>query len=259
MAVMADLIDADDPPAQPVEPPARTTAYGPEAGQVYDVRRPAGAARGVTLVVIHGGFWRAQWDREHAAPEAQRLADLGFGVAVLEYRRVGMPGGGFPGTLEDVRRGLAAIAADPAFNGPIIAVGHSAGGHLAVWAASQHGMPLSGAVSLGGCVDLTMTARLHAGSGAVQEFLGGGPEDLPDVYAMADPALLRPLARVALVHGTDDEDVPITVSESYAAAMERAGTPVRLWRIERGTHDGLIEPEAPEFTTVLEAIESLAP
>jgi acetyl esterase/lipase len=239
MAVMADLIDADDLPAQPVEPPARTTAYGPEPGQVYDVRRPAGAARGVTLVVIHGGFWRAQWDREHAAPEAQRLADLGFGVAVLEYRRVGMPGGGFPGTLEDVRRGLAAIAADPAFSGPIIAVGHSA-------------------VSLGGCVDLTMTARLHAGSGAVQEFLGGGPDDLPDVYAMADPALLRPLARVALVHGTDDEDVPIAVSESYAAAMERAGTPVRLWRIEGGTHDGLIEPEAPEFTTVLEAIESLA-
>ena len=254
---MAERTDPDDS-IQPAAPPARTTAYGPDLAQVYDVRRPAEPARGVTLVVIHGGFWRARWDREHAAAQAQRFADLGFGVAVLEYRRVGMPGGGFPGTLEDVRRGLGAIAADPAFDGPIIAVGHSAGGHLAVWAASQPGTPLSGAVSLGGCVDLTMTARLRSGSGAVEEFLGGGPDELPDVFAMADPALLRPLARVVLVHGTDDEEVPIEVSESYASAMARAGVDVPLRRIEGGRHYELIEPQAPEFTAALEAVESLA-
>lgn len=77
---------------------SRTTAYGPDPAQVYDVRLPTRAPRGSTVAVIHGGFWRAEFDRKHATSQAQAFADNGFHVAVMEYRRVGMAGGGWPGT-----------------------------------------------------------------------------------------------------------------------------------------------------------------
>jgi acetyl esterase/lipase len=150
-------------------PAARTVSYGEDAAQVYDVRLPAGEPRDATVVVVHGGFWQKDFDRTHAAAQAQAFADDGFCVAVPEYRRVDMPGGGWPGTVQDVAAAVAAIRADPALPDTVVLVGHSAGGHLVAWVASQpqaHG--LAGAVSLAGCVDLTLTARLGLGDRAAQ-------------------------------------------------------------------------------------------
>ena len=105
--------DAGDVMERTAPPPTRTTAYGSDPAQVYDVRLPAGTAADVTVVVVHGGFWRERFDRSHAGCQAQAFADAGYPVAVLEYRRTGMPGGGWPGTAEDVAAGVAAVLADP--------------------------------------------------------------------------------------------------------------------------------------------------
>ena len=101
-----------------VPPPARTTAYGIDPAQVYDVRVPTGDPTGTTVVVVHGGFWKAEWDRAHAAPQAQAFADAGHHVAVVEYRRTGMLGGGWPGTFADVSAAVDAGHGGPDAAGP---------------------------------------------------------------------------------------------------------------------------------------------
>lgn len=247
-------------------PPARTEPYGPDPAQVYDVRLPSGTARGATVVVVHGGFWQAEFDRAHAASEAQAFADDGFHVAVLEYRRVGMPGGGWPGTVEDVAAAVAAVRADAGLPSPIVLVGHSAGGHLVAWAASQpwaHG--IAGVVSLAGCVDLALTARLHLGEDAAQSLMGEEPDAATDAaWAAADPARLSPAVPVVLLHGADDETVPVAVSASYLSRVrEHAGAgrqhgPVVLTVIPACEHFGLIDPEHPAFTRVRDAVRGLA-
>ena len=247
-------------------PPARTEAYGPDRAQVYDVRLPSGTARGATVVVVHGGFWQAEFDRAHAGSEAQAFADDGFHVAVLEYRRVGMPGGGWPGTVEDVAAAVAAVRADAGLPSPTVLVGHSAGGHLVAWAASQpwaHG--IAGVVSLAGCVDLALTAQLHLGEDAAQSLMGGEPDAAGDAaWAAADPARLSPAVPVVLLHGADDETVPVAVSRSYEQQMgqpaggRREHAPVRLTVIPACEHFGLIDPEHPAFAEVRDAVRGLA-
>lgn len=251
------VLDRGAPPA------ARTVPYGQDPAQVYDVRLPASLARGVTVVVIHGGFWQEEFDRTHAGPQAQALADDGFHVAVVEYRRVDMAGGGWPGTARDVADAVAAVRADATLPDRVVLVGHSAGGHLAAWVASQptaHG--LAGAVSLAGCVDLTLTARLGLGDRAAQSLMGGDPEGtLLPAYALADPALLSPAVPVVLLHGTQDETVPPEVSRSYerrmgASAGHHAG--VRLTLLPGCDHFALIDPEHPAFGTVVATVRTLA-
>lgn len=263
-------------------------AYGPDPAQVYDVWLPAAdfpvpkeespvtaldspptnedspslqkdcQPTGVslpTVVVIHGGFWRGIWDRSHATDQARRFAETGHPTAVLEYRRVGMTGGAYPGTLHDVREALAAIAADPRFPAPRVLVGHSAGGQLALWALEECA-GFAGAVVLGGCVDLGLAAERHLGSGAVLDFLGGSPDEVPERYADADPAVrLPPSAPVVLIHGTADDEVPFEISESYLAKAIAAGSHVSLIRLDGVGHYELIDPADPAFDVVLTAID----
>lgn len=101
---------------RPADRPAdRTEITGPHQSDVYDVWEPAPhRARGVSVALIHGGFWRERYDRHHLAPLARALADDGFHVANLEYARAGMPGGGWPGTGASVLAQLTAVHADPA-------------------------------------------------------------------------------------------------------------------------------------------------
>ena len=243
--------------------PARTTSYGPDPAQLYDVRLPTRAPRGATVVVIHGGFWLAEYDRMHAASAAQAFADNGFHVAVLEYRRVGMTGGGWPGTFQDIMAAVAAVRADPDLPERVVLVGHSAGGHLAALVASQpDALGLGGAVCLAGCVDLALTARMGLGDRAAQGLMGGEPADLPAAYAEADPAALTPAVPLLLLHGADDQIVPPEVSLSYADSVRRSGRPhaeVRCTVIPACEHFGLIDPEHPAFAVVLEAVRTLAP
>jgi len=262
-----DREPAGDPEAvldRPAPPPARTAAYGPDPAQVYDVRLPVGEAKDVTVGIVHGGFWRAEYDRTHTACQAQAFADAGWAVAVVEYRRTGMPGGGWPGTGADVAAAVAAVRADPDLPDRLVLVGHSAGGHLVTWAASRPwGADLAGVVSLAGVVDLQAAFGLRLGDGAVEAFLDGSPAEQPDAYAAADPALHRPLIPVVLVHGVDDDVVPPAVSRFYrekVAALAGSGPvpPVTLHELVGCGHYGLIDPEHPAFAEALAAVSGIA-
>lgn len=256
---MGDGEPIPDPILERIPAPARTTSYGPDPAQVYDVRLPHTPARGVTVVVIHGGFWRAAFDREHAGPEAQAFAEAGYPTAVLEYRRAGMAGGGWPGTLQDVAAGIRAVQTDPELPDQLVLVGHSAGAQLAVWAAGEPwAADLVGVVSLGGVLDLTRGWAEGVGDGAIEAFLGGSPQSVRDHYAGADPARRQRLVRLALIHGVDDDEVPAWSSRSYAEHAPPAHAELTLRELPGVGHYELIDPLHPAFAEVLAAVHRLA-
>jgi acetyl esterase/lipase len=187
---------------------------------------------GPVAVVIHGGFWRAQYTEPIMAAFCGALAELGFCAWSIEYRRVGA-GGGYPHTLEDV---AAAIRAAPS---PRVAIGHSAGGHLALWAAAEGLVPA--AVSLAGVCDLAAGARDNLGRGAVREFD-------PDMHADADPARRLPIdADLTLIHGIDDDIVPVAQSRDFAA---RSGA--ELIELPGTGHFEVIDPRTSAFEAIAE-------
>ena len=255
-----------------MSPPDLVLSYGPLPEHVVDVRVPVGVGPAPLVVVVHGGFWKAEWDRAHAGPQSVGLAAAGHVVATVEYRRVRM-GGGWPGTLDDValltdtvRELVAEAFPGRVAPGRTVLVGHSAGGHLAAWGASRHRLPPSspwyraeplpvGVVSLAGVLDLVLAAALGLGGGATQALLGGEPDEHPERYAAADPARLLPTGvPTVLVHGTRDEEVPLEVSRSYAAAAAAAGQQVALHELAGTDHMALVDPASPAWPTVLAAL-----
>jgi acetyl esterase/lipase len=260
-------------------PPDLVVSYGPGPDRVADVRIPAAgivapAGSGETLptiVFLHGGFWRAAYDRKHAGPLAEALADSGFVVCTPEYRKVGQDGGGWPGTFDDIATavrllpGLVAEAshgiADPART---ILAGHSAGGHLALWSACElgreHRLPgRQAVVSLAGVCDLTESYRQQLGRGAAGALMGGGPDIFPDRYAAADPMLLLPVrALVSLVHGKSDDQVPWQQSHDLAAAARAAGDTVSCSLLDDCGHFEVIDPLSSAWPAVLEAFRLAA-
>ncbi|MEV2237837.1 alpha/beta hydrolase [Micromonospora sp. NPDC049891] len=251
---------------RPAPEPDVTVAYGEHPDQIADLRRPAGSGPPRPLVVVvHGGFWRAEYDRRHTGPLASALAALGYPVAQLEYRRTGQPGGGWPGTLTDVLAGVSALpglaeAALPGHvtSGPPVLVGHSAGGHLALYAAAHAPGAVAGVLALAPVADLAEAYRLDLDAGAVAALLGGGPADVPERYATADPRSLVPLRpRTVVIHGTLDQQVPIDISRNYVAAARAAGTDIRLIELPECEHFGLIAPGSSAWPEVTSALRSL--
>lgn len=235
--------------------PDLVLSYGDGADRVADVRLPPSAFAEVagtgerallTMVLfLHGGFWRAEYGREHTAPLAEALAAAGFAVCAPEYRRVGQQGGGWPGTFDDVAAAvdhLPAIVAE-ATGGlvdpdRIVLAGHSAGGQLALWAASRHRLPTGspwyaeraaarGVVALAAVSDLAASYRWGLGAQAAGALMGGGPEQFPERYLAADPIRLAPAGvPVRVVHGMTDDRVPWHMSLGYARQARAAGIAV---------------------------------
>jgi len=236
-----------------------TVRYGDLPEHVIDLRLPA-VTPAPLIVLIHGGFWRPEYDRTHLRPMANALAACGYVVAMPEYRRAGMAPD-WRGTFDDIANALDAIAgrAEPHGADPrrVTWAGHSAGGHLALWAAARPHLtadsPWRGrcdaqhVVSLAGCNSLSLTAAWNLGDGAAQNLLGGTPADHPDRYALTDPAVLTsPSVPVTLVHGTADDRVPVQMSR-----VTRAG---RLVEIDGADHFDLIDPHSRHWPRVLAAI-----
>jgi len=235
-------------------PPARQIAYGEHPDQVGNLHLPVGEGRWPVVVLIHGGFWRFGWDRTLMTPLARDLAARGIAAWNVEYRRMGQEGGGWPGTLEDVAAAADAVAGldgvDPT---RVVTVGHSAGGHLALWLAARHrlgaGQPGAGprvrprgAVSQAGVTDLARGAADGLGDGACEALLGGAPEELPERYAAASPAALLPLGvPVLLVHGAADDIVPPGQSHAFAHAACAAGDAVDVVDLPGADHFDVIE------------------
>lgn len=242
------------------------THYGHAASQTIEWMGGPAAVRPILVVAIHGGFWRAAYGLDHLRPFCSGLAARGFAVASLEYRRLGEPGGGWPGTLEDVEMAYASLAAGAKahalqVSGALL-VGHSAGGHLALWAASRPrssgSLPLIGVVGLAAVSDLVEAARLKLSKGVVHEFLQGTPEQVPERYRKASPAALLPLGvPTTLVHGTDDADVPYPMSPAYVKRARAAGDEAHLVTLEGGGHFDVIQPSSPFWPQVTAVLESL--
>ncbi|MEE6258382.1 alpha/beta hydrolase family protein [Plantactinospora sonchi] len=247
---------------RPAPPPDLRIRYGDHPDQVADLRIPAPGPPRPLVVVIHGGFWRVEYDRQHTGPLAADLAVRGWPVAQLEYRRTGQPGGGWPGTFDDVLAGVSALpglarAALPtgrvAPGGPIL-LGHSAGGHLALWYALQAPDDVRGVLALAPVTDLAEAYRLDLDGGAVAELLGGGPEEVPERYAAADPARnAPPKAPTVIVHGRQDQRVPVELSVGYAT-LTPAGP--RLIELPDCEHFAVIDPLSPAWSAVIAALHS---
>lgn len=240
---------------RPAPEPARSVRFGDAPHQLYDVWSAPGAR--ATVVLVHGGFWRAQWDRTHLRPMAAALADQGWAVALPEYRRTGQPGGTWPAPGTDVAAALSAIGADEQLPGPTVLVGHSAGAHLALWALHRpETVGVQGALSLAGCLDLRMIGRLGLDDGAADDLMGG--TDWREAQFLgADPIDLGAApAPVTLIHGRVDDRVPLAVSESW---LQRCGTPGRdrLVVLEDADHFALIDPGAAVWPTVLRELTRL--
>ena len=226
--------------------------YGNDENQFFELWRPENATG--AAVMIHGGFWRAKYDLSHARPFCAALAARGVLTANLEYRRVGQPGGGWPGTFEDVVAGVK-CASERMGRAPIV-IGHSAGGHLALLVASQ-AIPLRAVVALAPVADLRLAYELNLSNGAVREFLGATPESDVELYDRACPSRKASAVRRVLVHGTEDEVVPIAISRAYVAARKNDPEPPTLIEIPKATHMELIDPESPAGASVIELVVRL--
>jgi acetyl esterase/lipase len=237
-------------------------AYGNDAHEFGEMRVPASAGPHPVAVVIHGGFWRAKYDLEYVRPVCEALTDAGIATWNLEYRRIGNPGGGWPGTLDDVAAGTDyLLSLSSRFHldvSRVIAIGHSAGGHLALWLASRKRL-LTGAISLAGVVDLRRAWELRLSNTVVAEFLGGGPYEVPDRYDFASPIERLPFGiPQKLFHGTADDDVPFEIGERYVKAARLRRDRAELIPLEGAGHFELVHPRTKEFALVLAAALELA-
>jgi acetyl esterase/lipase len=234
--------------------------YGDDAMQYGVLHRAEGAARG-TVILIHGGFWRGTADLfDGPTPLAEALVARGWHVWQIEYRQL-PNGGGWPTTLDDTAAAIEhlAVVASALDLGPVVPVGHSAGGHLAVWALSRPGarLALTGAVSLAGVLNLGLGEREHIGDGAVVGFLGGSSADLPERYAAADPIVrIERRLPVRIVHGSQDDVVPMNQSDSYVAAARAAGQDAAVTVVD-GDHMVVIDPLHPAFEALLLALDEI--
>ncbi|MFI5736049.1 alpha/beta hydrolase family protein [Kribbella sp. NPDC051587] len=225
-------------------------SYGDDESQVAELHLPPGTAKVPAAVVIHGGFWQSAYGMSLATPLAADLAEHGIAGYAIEYRRVGN-GGGWPTTFEDIAAAIDALADQPRIDlTKVIAIGHSAGGQLALWAAARSGrVHLCGAVSQAGVLDLAAAYRQQVGGSAVQDFLGGTPEAHPDRYADASPIQRLPLkVPVALIHGNRDAVVPLPQSTGYLDAAKRAGDDVTLTTVPGAGHFEVIDPAHAAWT-----------
>lgn len=209
----------------------------------------------LVVVFIHGGFWRRRFTAETIAPLADACAQLGHRVFNLEYPRVGMAGGGWPGTADAVTAAVAAALGEAAGR-PVVLVGHSAGGQLALLAAREH--PPSLVVSLAGVLDPESGARQRIGEDAVVQFLGAEPDQAPDRYAAASPLRQLPLGVPSLlIHGDADSRVPIAQSRDYAAAARALGDRCDRHELPGGDHFELIDPGGRAWPVVVERLRGL--
>lgn len=250
-----------------------TFAYGRSRSQQADLHLPPHRADAAPVVVLlHGGYWQRGYDRSLMAPLARDLAERGIAAWNVDYRPVGA-GGGWPSTFADVAAAvdlLAGLAERHHLDlGRVVTIGHSAGGTLALWAASRRGLPVDAlggrprvvpcaAVSQAGINDLVSGDSLRLGGGACEELMGGAAAVVPGRYQLASPRARLPLhLPQLLVHGRDDEQVPIDQSRDYVKAAETAGDRVQLLEFAGADHFTLIEPTARPWKAVADGLPGL--
>jgi acetyl esterase/lipase len=252
--------------------PGRSFRYGDDhRSQRGELHLPSGDGPHPVVVTIHGGSWSTGVAKPVMRPLTGELVRRRYAVWNIEYRRLGDRGGGWPLTFADVAAAVDHLRALPA---PldldrVTLYGHSAGGQLALWAASRARLPAGAhgagpsiepraAISAAGVNDLAQSCR-EVPDGVVARLMGGVPEAVPERYAMADPIALVPLAiPVLLVHGTEDRTVSVRRSRNYAAAAQALGASVELIEIPgpEGSHRSHVFPASPGFAAAVRWLEA---
>jgi acetyl esterase/lipase len=249
MTLSEDILNSPPPPAD------AKLSYGTEPNQFGEIRIPKTKGPFSVAMNIHGGFWRAKYDLSHAGHLCAALTAKGLASWNVEYRRVGNPGGGWPGTFEDIRnayRYISQIAKHYDLDlSKVLVMGHSAGGQLALCLAA-HESSLQRALSLAGVVDLQQAWELHLSNNSVVEFLGGKPGDVPEHYREADPMRLSiDHSKVQwLIHGAADDGVPAYFSRNYAQQKQQRGEDVHYLEISTAGHYDLIDPRSHDWPKV---------
>jgi acetyl esterase/lipase len=225
------------------------------------------------VVLVHGGFWRAAYTKRLMNRLAKDLVERGWAAWNIEYRRVGFlgGGGGWPDTLLDVAAAVdhLALLETGIDLTRVVTCGHSAGGHLALWAAARTrlpagspgaeiAVPIRGAVALSGIVDLDGADRLGLGADATARFMGGHRNEKPDRYGHASPMALLPLGvPQALIHAGNDGVVPPSMSRDYQSRATSQGDCARYVLVDGVGHRQLIDPESPGWEAAVSELQGI--
>ncbi|GAB0169618.1 alpha/beta hydrolase [Lysinibacillus sp. CTST325] len=258
--------------------------YGKNQLQFADLRLPEGEGPFPVAIVIHGGFWKNVWNLDIIEPVAIDLASRGIATWNIEFRRVGDEGGGWPGTFIDVANAadyLQQIAEENHLDlSRVITIGHSAGGHLALWLAGREKLPensvlrttvqplsLKGSISLAGVNNLALMDDVHrlrlsefgiANNYPVSDLVGGSPKEVPERYEQASPIQLLPLqVPQVLIHGSLDISVPIGISYNYKREADASEDQVKMVEIPSAEHFKVIDPKAEEWSYILTEVTNL--
>jgi acetyl esterase/lipase len=255
-------MSSDDILTLPPPPADARLSYGTDRNQFGDLRLPKTKGPFPLVMNIHGGFWRAKYDLAHAGHLCAALTAKGIATWNIEYRRVGNPGGGWPGTFEDIRsayRYMSQIAKQHDLDSTkVVVMGHSAGGQLALCLAA-HESSLNRVISLAGVVNLQQAWEQHLSDNAVVAFLGGKPGEVPEHYHEADP-MQFPIDHATtqwLIHGAGDDTVPSYFSRQYAEQKKTRGEDVHYTEISTAGHFDLIDPHSNAWPQVENTVRRL--
>ena len=233
-----------------------TEKYGLDPSQEGDLYIPNEKPIAV-LCLFHGGFWRMPYDREQLTSVAIDLVQKGFAVWNVEYRRIGAEGGGWRGTLDDAVASvnhLRSLCSDYSLSAnKVVAIGHSAGGQLAIWLAKQYGksningepllIKLDQVIGLAPVINLAKAVSDQLGNNSVLHLLGGSPEDYPERYASCDPMRILPTGVPQLIlHGSADDALPIQWTRDYVNAARMAGENTEYIEVTNGGHMDYVDP-----------------
>lgn len=276
-APASKLISWKEIAAMPVPPAHQKINYGPDSLQFGELRIPEGKGKFPVVVVVHGGCWLSAYNLQYMSHLSNALTKAGYATWNIEFRRVGNPGGAWPGTLKDV-----AMATDyvrelakkyPIDAKKVAVVGHSAGGHLALWLAARKQLPktsllytrkplkLTGAVALAGIPDLAQySTETGSCNAAVEQLIGGSATQYPDRYAQASPQQMPPLhVPLRLVQGAQDPIVPVSQAENFAAIVNAKNGDAQVILLPEAGHFDLVVPNSPVWPQVLQSIEAVLP
>ncbi|WP_408011107.1 alpha/beta hydrolase family protein [Pseudalkalibacillus sp. A8] len=257
--------------------------YGENENQFGDLRLPKGDGPFPVAIVIHGGFWREKFELEHMNKFVEALTAKGIATWNIEYCRVGQEGGGWPGTFLDSAKATDFVRtlakSYPLDVNRVVTIGHSAGGHLALWLAARHKLPpnstlqtskhplhLKGVISLAGVSDLALMHDIHQWKETIfgiidnptRDLMGGLPKDLQSRYEEGSPMALLPIGvPLVLIHGSLDVNVPIGISEHFEKVAKSAGDTVSFIPIPAAEHFKLIVPDSEVWPVILESSRNL--
>jgi acetyl esterase/lipase len=272
LSVPAQNVSFADIQKLPKPPADHRIAYGDDPLQFGELRLSKTKGKHPVVIVVHGGCWFAEYDLHHLAAFSDALTKLGVATWTIEYRRIGDKGGAWPGTFQDVAKAtdhLRTVAKQhPLDLTRVVAIGHSAGGQLALWLAarknlpktsvlySPNPLPLLGVVSLAGISDLKKYRPNCDDS--VNKLLGGSPEQFVERYQQTSPMELLPLkVSVRLIHGAKDRIVPLELGKDFAVAAKKKGDDVTLTTLDAAGHFDLISPASKVWSTVEANIRAL--